>query len=746
LKSAAQNSVSVDSTDFHQQPKHSAPNLATPTEAPIASDSSILELPEETVIRKQRSRLGLRRMRSVEGAGIYDGKKTEIIDADQLTSNTAANNARQAFARVPGVNVWESDGGGLQMGVGARGLSPKRTSEFNTRLNGYDLSADALGYPESYYTPPMEGLERIEVVRGAASLQYGTQFGGMINFAMKRGPTDRPVQLVSRQTTGSHGFFNSFNSLGGDLGPGNYYAFYHHKRGEDFRPNSAFSLDGAYFSQALEFSPRIRLTADLTVMRYLAQQPGGLTDRQFHDNPRQSLRSRNWFAVDWTLAAARLEIEPNDNALWDTRLFGLSAGRDALGFTEAPGRADLGGSRDLLKDDYRNVGIETRWLQRFLFWDRPAAALAGVRAYRGRLERRQGLGSDGVNADFEYENPDQLEGSEYQFPSQNHALFFEAVLPVSSTVNLTPGFRLEHIATEATGAYNGDVLHPLTDELLLEVDGNDHRDRSRWFPLFGLGASAYWQRGLEAYANISQNYRAINFNDMRVNNPNLRVDPALHDETGFNADLGLRGLAFGWLDYDVSLFYLSYSGRIGTVLSKDKELLNTFRYRTNISDSRNIGLESFGEIDFWKLWQGEQAKASVSAFVNATILDARYINSKEASIRNKKVELVPRLLSRTGLQWEWGPWRMAWQHSYTGDQFTEATNAEYTSDGINGLIPSYWVSDLSGKFTWKSLRLEAGCDNLTDETYFTRRSDGYPGPGVIPSPGRNLYATVGITL
>src|SRR5690606_32968128 len=120
------------------------------------------------------------------------------------------------------------------------GLSPKRTSEFNTRLNGYDLSADALGYPESYYTPPMEGLDRIEVVRGAASLQYGTQFGGMINFAMKRGPEDRRAQLVSRQTSGSHGFFNSFNSLGGELGPANYYAFYHHKRGEDFRPNSAF--------------------------------------------------------------------------------------------------------------------------------------------------------------------------------------------------------------------------------------------------------------------------------------------------------------------------------------------------------------------------------------------------------------------------------------------------------------------------------------------------------------------------
>ena len=59
------------------------------------------------------------------------------------------------------------------------------------RQNGVEMSADALGYPESYYSPPIQAVEQIEIVRGAASLQYGTQFGGLINFKLKDAPEDK---------------------------------------------------------------------------------------------------------------------------------------------------------------------------------------------------------------------------------------------------------------------------------------------------------------------------------------------------------------------------------------------------------------------------------------------------------------------------------------------------------------------------------------------------------------------------
>ena len=205
-------------------------------------------------------------LRSVEGMAIYEGRKTELIVIDSLTANLASNNARQVFSRVAGINTWESDGAGIQLGVATRGLNPKRTAEFNTRQNGYDMSADALGYPESYYTPPTEALERIEVVRGAASLQYGTQFGGMINFVLRKPPLDHKLQVTSRQTLGTFGLWNSFNSVGGNLEKVRYYAYYNVKIGEDPRPNSEFELHSGHLRLEFPMTTKLTLATDVTMV------------------------------------------------------------------------------------------------------------------------------------------------------------------------------------------------------------------------------------------------------------------------------------------------------------------------------------------------------------------------------------------------------------------------------------------------------------------------------------------------
>src|SRR5687768_17132477 len=157
------------------------------------------------------------KLRDIEGTSVYAGKKTELIIMKNINANLATNNTRQIYARVPGLNIWEYNQGGLQLGIGGRGLSPNRSSNFNVRQNGYDISADALGYPESYYTPPTEAIGKIQIVRGAASLQYGTQFGGLINFSMKKPVPDKKIELAASQTVGSYGFYNAFTSLSGTV-------------------------------------------------------------------------------------------------------------------------------------------------------------------------------------------------------------------------------------------------------------------------------------------------------------------------------------------------------------------------------------------------------------------------------------------------------------------------------------------------------------------------------------------------
>ena len=118
-------------------------------------------------------------------------------------------------------------------------MDPNRTSNFNTRQNGYDISADVLGYPESYYATPTEALEKIQVIRGAASLQYGTQFGGLVNFKLKT-PSKKPFEFTTRNSIGSYGLFTNFTSLSGTKDKFSYYTFYNYKQGNGFRSNSEF--------------------------------------------------------------------------------------------------------------------------------------------------------------------------------------------------------------------------------------------------------------------------------------------------------------------------------------------------------------------------------------------------------------------------------------------------------------------------------------------------------------------------
>ena len=87
------------------------------------------------------------------------------------------------------------------------------------------------------------------------------------------------------------------------------------------------------------------------------------------------------------------------------------------------------------------------------------------------------------------------------------------------------------------------------------------------------------------------------------------------------------------------------------------------------------------------------------------------------------------------------------QLSYVSSQFTDATNSltdpNDNTYGIFGQIPSYYVADISTSYKWKKyFKLEAGITNFTDNSYFTRRATGYPGPGIIPSDARTFYATL----
>lgn len=721
----------------------------------LALDADEVALGEVVVRDEAEAALGLARLRpvDVEGVAIYEAKKNEVVVVDALTANLATNNSRQVYGRVAGLNIWESDGAGVQLGLGGRGLSPNRNANFNTRQNGYDIAADALGYPESYYAPPVQAVERIEVVRGAASLQYGTQFGGLLNFVFRDAPEGDPFEGRLSQSVGSYGLRTTFLSAGGDLGQraagARYYGFYQRKASDGWRPNSGLDQHTAYAAVRFEPAARLAVRPEVTHMQYLSQQPGGLTDAQFAADARQSNRDRNWFRVVWNLFALRADYEVSPATTLNTRFFGLVAGRDAVGNLGRIDRVDGGGPRDLLKDDFRNWGNETRLIHRYPLLAGPAVVLVGARYYEGFTHRRQGLGSAGDGPDFAYASPGDLEGSDFDLPSRNVSLFAEHVVNLTDRVSLTPGARFEHIWTGADGTYR-QIRRDLAGNVLSDERFDERRSSARSFVFFGLGASVRGD-GWELYGNVSQNYRAITFNDLRVQVGDLEVDPDLADERGYNADLGLRGGRGRLFSYDVTLFHLAYDDRIGTVLRTEPNPVfnglvdRTFRLRTNVADARITGLESFAEVDLYKALVDANSDTRVSVFSNVALLAAEYA-AGAPGVGGNAVELVPEVNAKVGLTVGVGGLEVAAQVAHVGRHFSDATNAVRVPSAIEGEIPAYTVADLSAAYEVGRVQLAAGANNLLDARYFTRRATGYPGPGIIPSEGRSLYLTATVDL
>jgi Fe(3+) dicitrate transport protein len=720
--------------------------------SPVTISLQAIETLSEVTIQKQKEKIfALNHLRDIEETAIYAGKKTESISIDKLTANKATNNARQVYSQIVGLTINESSDGGLQLSIGGRGLNPNRSSNFNTRQNGYDISADVLGYPESYYTPPVEALSEIQVVRGAASLQYGTQFGGLVNFKFRE-PSAKPLEIQTRNTVGSYGLFTNFTSLSGTKGKFSYYTFFNYKQGDGFRPNSGFSSRNFFVNLNYKFNDKTSLHFDYTMFDYLEQQAGGLTDVMFNEDPKQSNRTRNWFAVNWNLFALRLKHKFTDKADFSLQLFGLDASRKALGFrSNRVSTPDVAGTeRDLVTGDFVNWGAEARFLQKYTINAKTSALLIGAKFYEARNKAQQGPGSSGSGPDFHFadsEFPFYRNQSQYAYPNLNVAIFGENIVQITDKFSITPGFRFEEIRTKADGFYR-TINTDLAGNVILDQTVNENVVKDRNFVLFGIGLSYKPKTGLECYGNVSQNYRSVTFNDIHTYNAGQAIDPNITDEKGYTSDIGVRGRFSDKVSFDASVYGLYYNDKIGdypTVDAANRYVL----YRSNIGTALTYGFEALAD---WKLDKTffESDDFSWNLFANVAFTGSKYLKSNgDAHIEGNKVEFVPLVNLRTGTGIGYKNFLSSLQLTYVSEQFTDATNAKTDPNddnfGITGQIPAYYVADFSVSYKWRKWKLEGGVNNFTNHWYFTRRATGYPGPGIIPSDPRTFYTTLEFT-
>ena len=709
--------------------------------------SSRVERLNEVVVRANKKKIfQIRRMKDFEETSVFAGKKNEVILLELSMANLASNNARQIYNQIPGLNIYQNDDAGLQLNIGGRGLDPNRTSNFNTRQNGYDISADALGYPESYYTPPAEGLSEIQILRGAASLQYGTQFGGLINFIIKRPNLDKKLELITRNTIGSNNLFTNFTSLSSKGEKLNYYGYINYKKGDGFRINSNFESVNTFQFLEYNFNDSTSLSSEITYLNYLAQQAGGLSYQMFKEDPYQSNRSRNWFEVDWLLYNIKYKKEFSEKTNFTFSFFGLEAKRNSLGFrTNRVSQVDSGQERDLIKGDFSNFGFESRLLTRYKAFKNKSYFLIGLKYYNSNSSSIQGPGSNGNDANFNFQNslyPNYNNQSDYTYPNKNIALFGENIFYLTENFSITPGFRYENIETKSDGFYRKINLDGAGNVIFNEkYDELDVKKRN--FLLLGLGISYKPNRNIEMYTNISENYRSVTFADISIINPAYAVNPDIDDEKGYTFDLGFRGNINRKISYDTNIFLLLYEDRIWFVqkVFPDGNVKSDIG---NVGNARINGIESLFDFDLNEIFF-KNNDIDINYFVNYSYIESEYLESDQVGIEGNSVEFVPNHNLKTGLKFGYKNLSFNFQYSFISKQFTDSSNAIGGNlSGVIGEIPKYSLADISLSYKLKNLSFETGVNNFFNEKYFTRRATGYPGPGIIPSAPRNLYFTMQI--
>ena len=732
-------------TFFFEEYRVSENTVAELNEYSMIYLEPILEqLDEIEIISRNEKIFSLQRLNEFEGTTIFEGKKNEVVLVDQSMANLASNNSRQIYSQVAGLNIFQNDDAGIQLNIGGRGLDPNRTSNFNTRQNGYDISADVLGYPESYYIPPSEAIKNIQIIRGAASLQYGTQFGGLVNFVLKEPKVNQEGELTARNTIGNNNLYTNFLSYKGSKNKLRYFTFFNFKQGNGFRDNSFFNSKNLFLKTIYDFDSTKKLSLDLTYFTYLSQQAGGLNDAMFESDPFQSNRSRNWFNVDWYLYNLKYEHEITSSNIFSLSLFGLHAVRNALGFrVNRVDQIDSFGPRDLIHGEFNNVGAEIRYLNNYNLFGNESIFVIGSKLYFSNNFSRQGPGSDLSNADFNFydsEFPNYVNQSDYNYPNENISFFIENIIKPTENLSITPGIRLEYIDTNADGSFER-IIQDAALNVIQHDTIYENKKNERLFLLSGVGVSYNTANEIELYSNFSQNYRSVTFADISTVNPAYAIDPNIQDESGFTFDFGVRGNIKNILSYDLSTFFLSYDNRIGFI-QKLFDDGNIKAYRTNTGDAEIYGFESLIDFNLKKILNLDN-RYIMSSFLNFSSIESSYVSSNEPGIEGKEVEFVPKYNFKTGVKFGYKNFTSYLQYSYLSDQFSDSSNSISSNlSGVIGLIPAYDILDFSANYSFKAFRIEAGINNILDNHYFTRRATGYPGPGIIPSPPRNYYCTI----
>lgn len=687
-------------------------------------------------IQALRERNELNTLEPVSGNYIFSGKKSEVIPLKNADVNITDKTARQLFAKVPGIFVYDMEGSN-QINISARGLDPHRGWEFNLRKDNIIINSDLYAYPASHYSIPMESVERIELVRGTGALEYGAQFGGMLNYVCKQGNPDKVLNFENYTSIGSYNLLSTYNAIGGTKGRFRYYTYYAKKSKDGYRDNEHTNYDAQGLKLQVRVSKHIDVKFDYVRSNYLYRIPGPLNDSMFQVNPKQATRFRNYFNPIIHVPSIVVNWQINNSLKFQYSSSAVLGKRQSVIFDKPATIIDSlstithhYANRQVDIDEFNSYTNELRLLKSYQLWRRKHTCVLGVQYLNNNLHRSQ-LGKGTVNSDYDLSLVDPQWGRDMHFKTENLAIFIENNFSITPKLSFNLGSRLEVGESKMSGIINYYPENSIPVNIKHE------------FPLFGGGFNYKLNYLSEFYGGISEAYRPVLFKDIIPASIYEKVNPDIKDANGINLELGYRGKnnRFSW---DISSFLLKYNNRFGTIVQTDS-LNNFITYRTNIGNSLTSGVELFFQYSHPLSSKMNLTLFTATAFMNGIYTSGNIkTGTVNNSIKNNKVESIPDIITRNGMTWQLKKCSMTLLLSYTGKSYADPANTELPNNtGSVGFVPSYILTDLNLSYQYSDLiGFRFSFNNIFNEQYFTKRPLFYPGPGVWPSDGRNGNMTV----
>ncbi len=674
----------------------------------------------------------------------------ERIDSTTL-ENSRVYNFSEALRKISGVNVRDEEGFGLRPNIGIRGTNPTRSTKVLLLEDGLPLSYAPYGDNASYYHPPIERYESIEVLKGSGQIAYGPQtIAGVINYITPNPPETPTFNL--KLEGGNRGFLNGAIGFGGRFGRLGTIHNFNYKQGDGSRENTNFKLYDFSNKATYELNSRNILTGKLTFFREDSNLTyTGATEAEFLINPRGNIFKNDFFygrRFGFSLQhTAVLSSKINLTTNFYSNYFSRDWWRQSSNSSQRPNRLNLDpdclnlaalnttcGNEGRLRD-YLTTGIEPRLTAQFDLGPVRNELNIGFRIHKEDQERIQKNGDlpnsrDGVVA----------ENNERKALAQSGFIQHRFIW---KDFSFTPGLRFERIEYQRTNRLANGGAGASGKTNIAEV-----------IPGFGVAYSGL--RNTTIFAGVHRGFAPPRAEDLVTNSGGI---VELDSELSWNYEAGVRTRPIRGVDLSATLFRNDYENQIVAASIAGGAAF------TNGGRTLQQGFEFSGQVDSGTIFDSrhnlyfrtaytflptaEFRGQRLSSVNSASILNI-YCPSElrvsliACSITRNRLPYTPKTLLTSSLGYSHPKGIDVFiENVFIGRQFGDDLNAvDPTPNAQIGAVPAqtYWNATANYKVELWKTTFFVTAKNILDRTFIVDRSRG-----ILPSQSRLMQAGVKVS-